>query len=189
MRIRKHLPQTVFLLLQGPYAISNADEAFTWRANGKDEDLSLLDSSASLLEEVIRQELMKSCRFEPQHIVLIGYGLGGEVALASAALWEKIELGGVVSIGGSVPYCTRPPQDHKAKTPALILGSTVGQLTSGDLHQTRDYFSQVDPENQLGAGKIDPQEPHHLAPLFDFLIHRLQHEEWTREAVISFGKC
>lgn len=27
-----------------------------------------------------------------------------------------------------------------------------------------------------------------MTPLLDFLAHRLQREEWTKQAVISFGK-
>ena len=108
-------------------------------------------------------------------------------ALAAAASWQGLEFGGVISIGGAIPASTPQASNIKAKTPALILSGPHGNVNESALGQIREQFTYVEYDIQrISNDNIPGAED--IGILLDFFGHRFRGEEWTKQAVISFGK-
>lgn len=188
LRLQKTLKDCTFILLRAPQAIQRGNSGYHWADEEGGWDGPFHRSSAMILMDVIKGSLIEKCRYRPQDIVILGYKQGGMVALASAASWNAIELGGVISIGGPKPSYAHLPATAKARTPTLILGASFGNISDTALQQIQQTFIHVDPELQPGTHDEIPQSEDELKPLLDFLGHRLGREEWNKQAVISFGK-
>ena len=185
-RLQKRLPESAFVLIRGLQAVEGGNSGYLW-ADAPGES-SFIQTSTVILEQVIRDVLMSRCYFRPQNIVLLGYCEGGMAALAAAASWQRLELGGVVSIGGPMPNYVRLPFGVRAKTPALVIGGALGDITAAALQLIQESFTYT--YSDLRKGGYDssiPETQEQLKPLCDFFAHRLRREEWNRQAVISCG--
>lgn len=76
--------------------------------------------------------------------MLVGHGQAGMAALAAAASWDQIELGGVVLIGGRMTSYAQLPAMAKAKTPALICHAELGDFIPSALQNIGEDFIYVD---------------------------------------------
>ena len=113
------------------------------------------------------------------------------VALAATASWETIEYAGVVSIGGPMPDCAQLIQGKKARTPVLAIGDDQGDITPAALERMQMAFCHVTHNLRMHTQDTVPDRTDDLkcimAPLLEFLAHRLRREEWTKQAVLSLG--
>ena len=189
-RLHKQLPECLFLLLRGLEAVPPGNCGYHWTHSDDGEGESFFRSTRWLLENIVLKVLIEQCHFRPRNIVILGHDQGGVVALAAAALWHAVELGGVISFGGSLPTYMQSRSSDKAETPVLIV---KGQREPNDpqaVQFLRANFALVDTEGrsrcdeQIPTGKMEDE----LQPLLDFFVHRLKQEEWTKQTVISFGK-
>lgn len=130
---------------------------------------------------------MSRCSFQLRDIVVLGHGEGGMAALAAVASWQGSELGGVVSIGGAMPDYVRPELDVRAETPALLIGSALGEINPAALQLIQESFAYTNTDVRDGGHALIPDTPEQLKPLCDFFAHRLRREEWNKQAVISCG--
>ena len=191
LRLQKELPESVFILAQiSPTSSSNINsEIYSHQRGAGDVDLytGFLRESRTILVDIIHRDLIGKCHFSPRNIVIFGHCQGGAAALGAAALWENIEFGGVVSVGGDMPAPISDVSTSKAKTPALILSVLLGRINEAALRRIREYFKYV--EYDIGRISNDGiPEAEDIAILLDFFAHRLRGEEWTKQAVISLGK-
>ena len=186
-RLQSNLAESAFILMRGLRAVSEGNSGYHW-ADLDEGDSGFIHTSRMILEDVVRDGLMAKCSFQPQNIVILGHGQGGMVALAAAATWHGIELGGVISIGGPMPTYTQLESNLKAKTPALILGGALGEMNAAALQQIQENFISADIHIQHGAHDMIPESQEQLKQLWAFFAHRLRREEWKQQAVISFGK-
>ena len=137
--------------------------------------------------EVVTAVLIKTCGFRARDIAIVGHNQGGTAALAVAAACWETKFGGVVSIGGPLP--TDFPDGIKSSTHVLLLGGKLGDIspTEGARIQksfsgTTDALKTYDlPTEGDDYNDIKDEE------LREFLAHQLRREEWTKEAVITFG--
>lgn len=184
------MPESAFILIRGTVTedILPKNLDYVWAPSDMDESSGLLRSSRLILEIVIKDGLIRKCFFPPRNIVIIGQSQGGTVSLASAASWNDIEFGGVISIGGPLPPLFQPPSPSKARTPALVLGGEMGSVVSAALRQIRDSFLEIEDQIKSNADDTVPKSKDEIKPILDFLAHRLRREEWEKQAVISFGK-
>ncbi len=183
-KLAKQGLRTVFILLRGT---KPSPKGFQWKeSSGAEADTSFLDASNSILTRVIKDVLISKCSFKPIDIMLLGHGEGGAAALATAVMWAGVELAGVVSIEGPLPAYAR--SESKAKTPALVLYAERGRMNSEALQRIRDRFIIVDVE--IGKVAVDGLSgTENLTALMKFFAHRLEHEEWTKQTILSFGRC
>ena len=191
LRLQKVLPESVFLLL-GALQASSSDEKGRnlndlREANDSEDDRGFPRQSSTILLDVIKHNLIDKFRFSPRNIIILGHRQGGTDALAAVALWENIEFGGVISIGGTMPAFNPLNPIIKAKTPALIIGGELGGIKESDLRQIREHFTYVESDIRRTSNDDIP-EAEHIEILLEFFAHRLRGEEWTKQAVISFGK-
>ena len=191
LRLQRELSESVFILVQpSPTRSSNSNsDTFTQKRGAGDVELYTGDlrESRTLLVDIIHRALIGKCHFSPRNIVIFGHDQGGAAALGAAALWEDIEFGGVISVGGDMPARTSDMPTSKAKTPALILSGKDGTIDDAALRRTREYFKYVEHDNRR-ISKDGIPDAEDIAILLDFFALRLGSEEWTKQAVISFGR-
>ena len=105
------LPETACIALQGPSLVPLSTGGAHWRddlifdsSTGElDLDTSFKNATDTVVRRVL-QPLIEQCQYRSQDIYLFGFGQGGMAALAaSAVLPESQKLGGLISIGGSLP--------------------------------------------------------------------------------------
>lgn len=137
--------------------------------------------------DVIVEVLIKKCGFRARDIALVGHDQGGSAALAVAAGCWETKLGGVVTIGGRLPtdFPKDFPLEDRCPTHILVLGGRLGDVPDREVNRIESTFS--DTTNAREPGKSDDFDDIKDAKLKEFLAHQLRREEWTKEAVISFG--
>ena len=179
-------PETSFVLLRGPEPVSTPNSGYHWADQSGKWDGPFFNSE-KILTQMIKSSLIETCGFHPRNILLMGHGQGGMAVLATAALWEDIELGGAVSIGGPLPSYARSASSNKIETPALVVGGNLGDLTPLALDCIKNNFSTVDTCILPDTHDTVPDTDQSRKPLLEFFAHRLRQEEWEKQAVISFG--
>ena len=191
LRLQKEMPESVFIFLQAsktsPSDTNSKRDAHQGEPEDVGSDRGFLTESRTILVDVISNSLIAKCRFLPRNIIVLGHCQGGTAALAAAASWEDTELGGAISIGGAMPACAPQTSTVKAKTPALILSGPLGNIDDTALRQIREHFKYVEHDIRR-ISNDDIPEAEDIGILLDFFAHRLRREEWTKQAVISFGK-
>lgn len=185
-RLHRKQPETCFVLLQEPEGVPTPNSKYDWTDTSGHWDEPSLNSAGSLTE-MIKSSLITNCRFAPRNILLIGHGQGGMAVLSTAALWADTELGGVVSIGGPLPSYLSSASLDMISTPALVVGSTMGEFTQPAFNCVRTRFRCVDTCVLAGVHDTLPATDEMMKPLLEFLAHRLLREEWSKQAIISFG--
>ncbi|KAI4118207.1 MAG: hypothetical protein LQ338_007440 [Usnochroma carphineum] len=177
-RLHRQQPETSFVLLKGLKAVPDPHSTYDWEDTARQWDEPSL-SNARILTEMIKSPLITKCGFSPRDILLMGHGQGGTAVLATADLWADMELGGAVSIGGPLPSYLRSASRDKARTPALVVGSTLSDLHHCAFDCIKSRFATVDT-------CVLPDTEHSIEPFVEFLAHRMQRVEWSRQAIISF---
>ena len=183
--LKKTFAESAFILLEGPSAVPGRSNGYHWADSEREGDENFTVATRLILESVIKDSLVKKCSFRPQNIIILGHGQGGTAALAAAASWSETEFGGVLAIGGSVPAYIRPQPSLKAKTPCLVVERHVGGMSASAKRDIEDTF--LYPDIQTSSYEILSGSQEALTPLLRFFAHRFRQEEWTKQAVISFG--
>lgn len=188
LRLQKELPENVFILLRAlqPEISDKNGKRYFYQAEAEDGgfETGFLKKSYTILVDVIKNGLIAKCHFSPRKITILGHRKGGTVALAAAASWDEIELGGVISIGGTMPAFTT--STIKAKTLALVLSGAQGNINEAALRRIKEHFTDVEYDIRRPSNDDIP-EAENIGVLLDFFAHRLRGEEWTKQAIISFG--
>lgn len=187
LQLREAIVDSAFILVRGLQAVPGRNKKYRWTDPECRRDEGFTQASKLLLVDVIKQGLIITGRcFSPQDIVIVGHGQGGIAALAAVASWNKVPFGGVISIGGSMPEYPRMDSLEKIMTSALILGSSPTDTNRAALQQAKDRFVTADGHELSRDVLLESEEI--TVPLLQFLAHPPIGEEWTKEAVISFGK-
>ena len=187
LRLRERQPETAFILLRGVESVPTGNSGHNWSDPGNDWNEGFSGAGRKILIDVIKTGLITNCGFEPRNIMLLGHGQGGMAALATVAACHTLELGGVVTIGGPMPAYAQLPHNIKARTPALVLRRELGDINAAALQQLRDNFVCLDVSTQPGVHVTIPERQEEIEPVLDFFAHRLGREEWTKQAILSFG--
>ena len=178
--------ETCFVLLRANEGVLNPESRCDWaNASGQWDELTL--NSASSLSDMIKLSLITQCGFVPRSIVLMGHGQGGMAVLTTAALWAEIEFGGVVSIGGPLPCYLRSASTDLVTTPALVFRSSAADSNQSAFDCMERRFAWVDNCVFSGAHDTLPDISELKKALVEFLAHRLERSEWTKQAVLSLG--
>jgi predicted esterase len=156
----------------------------------KEEDVSrptFVSSTKQIGLEVITDVLVRKCGFKPRDIAIVGHDQGGSAALAVAAACWKTKFGGVVTIGGALPSDFPDLVDGvKSLTHVLLLGGKLGDIDNKEAARIGRVFAGT--TLALKQDKSDDFDDIDEAALVGFLAHQLRREEWTKEAVITFGE-
>ena len=184
-RIQEEFEGSVCIFLQIPADLNLEEDEDRDQRFFESRNTEFLSVAKEILENVIQQGLIVNCHFEPKSIVIVGRDEAASVALTVAAVWHQVEFGGIIALGGRFLSQYQPQSVCKAKTPALILQKAG--MDNGGENAAIDFFDCLDFESLLNEPKASPQQ-RELQAMVDFLGHRLRRDEWTKQAVLSFGK-
>ena len=186
-RLQHHYPESAFLLIRGQEGVPSGNSGYHWADPSDDRDKILANNSRLLLLDIVKHCLIEKYGFGKRDIILFGHGQGGMAALVAAACWDTVEYAGVISIGGPMPDCAHLFQGNKARTPVLVLGDPQGNVNPAALERMQETFCHVTHDLRLRSQDAVPEASKDMEPLLDFLSHRLRRDEWTKQAVLSFG--
>jgi predicted esterase len=190
-----NLPETVSISIQGPNPIppiftGSETPAFHWgddvlvdESRGEIElDAGFRTIQKILLEDVIKDSLMKKCGYPARNILFFGFGQGGMAALHVVASSE-LEFGGVVSIGGRLSSGSR---SGKSRTPILVLGgSRSGQVTRSAVDGLKARFVDVEYVKWEKAEDSMPRNREEMLPVMKFFARRLRSRAGVPEGAVE----
>ena len=186
-RLQHQYPENAYILIRSPDTKLNRHG---WA--DPQSDYAYLATSRMLLIHIIRQGLVTRCGFKPRHIIVLGHGQGGTAALTAVSWWNSVQFAGAISIGGALPARSPPSEVAKAQTPALLLGSMPRTKMVSTLQRANNDFIHVShaiqADLQESAIETFDLSETMLGSITEFFAHRLRREEWTKQAIISFGK-
>ncbi|KAI9658712.1 MAG: hypothetical protein M1821_002272 [Bathelium mastoideum] len=183
------LPETTCISIRGPKALPFDLDGFHWgddivfdQATGNmDLDTGFQHSTRVITEKVIKDTLIKKCKFKSRNIMIFGFGQGGMAAVATARDLEgtddisNIELGGVVSVGGVLPESSRISAAQKCRTPVLICGGEKSSaLTDTAVNRMQNAFTHVEVRRWKKVGDGMPANREEMTPIMAFFARRLQ---------------
>jgi predicted esterase len=194
-----NLPETVSISIQGPNSIppiftGSESPAFHWGDDVLvDENRGEIELDAGfktiqkiLLEDVIKESLMKKCGYPARNILFFGFGQGGMAALHVAASSE-LEFGGVVSIGGRLSSGNGSGSGSgKSKTPVMVLGgSRSAQVTRSAIDALKARFVDVEYVKWEKAEDSMPRNREEMLPVMKFFARRLRSRAGVPEGAVE----
>ncbi len=186
-RLQQEEKESAFIMLRDIHAVRSGNSGYHFVESEGAPVAGLSAMVRTVLVNTVKNGLVENCHFPPRSIIVVGHMVGGTAALAAATVWNKVELGGIVSVGGPMSTDNQLAQNVKTVTPALILGGILGNFNASALQSIQDTFTHFNSELRPGADDKVPGLGE-LKPLLDFIAHRLRREEWTKQAVLSLGK-
>jgi predicted esterase len=178
------LPETTCVSIQAPKPLPFDLGGFHWgddiifdQATGEmDVDTGFKSSTRMVLDEVIRKGLVEKCCYKPREIMIFGFAQGGMVGLQVATEIGEGELGGVISIGGtvssSIPFAA---SDKKSRTPVIVCkGSKNSAVTSSAIQKIKDIFEFVEIKEWKKIGDGMPSNRDEMLPIMQFFARRLR---------------
>ena len=190
------LPETVCIIIQGPCPLPFDMGGFHWgddiifdQTTGNLEfDTGFLRAVKVVGEDIIQKGLLERCHYMPREVILFGFGQGGMAALAIASCLKE-ELGGVVSIGGSLPKLQNDALSGKSgknRTPVVVLGgSSYTCITAEAIANTKKAFEFVEQIKWKKRGDSMPQSREEMMPIMQFFSRRLKSRRGVPEGSIE----
>lgn len=165
------------------------DIIFDQASGSMDFDTGFTKSTRLIKEVIIKEGLIGKCGYKLREIILFGYGQGGMAALAVAAsLAAEQELGGVISIGGTLPSSVSTVMPRKTKTPVLVLGGSSHSLvTSSAVARLEDVFEIVEYKAWNKSGDGMPANREEMLPIMKFFARRLRSRQGVPEGSVEVG--
>lgn len=192
---RLSLPETTCVSIQAPKPLPFNLGGFHWgddiifdQVTGEmDVDTGFKSSARMVLDEVIRKGLVEKCCYKPREIMIFGFAQGGIVGLQIATEVGEDELGGVISIGGtissSIPLAAL---DKKSRTPVIVCkGSKNSTVTPSAIQKIKDIFEFVEIKEWKKIGDGMPSNRDEMLPIMQFFARRLRSMKGVPEGSVE----
>ncbi|KAF8541590.1 Phospholipase/Carboxylesterase-domain-containing protein [Trichophaea hybrida] len=180
-----NFPETACLAIRGPSTLPFSENGFHWGDDVIfDSSTGSLDMEAQftktheLLKTIIDDTLLGKCGWKRRAIFFLGFGQGGMVALdfvsrLPAGVADG-EYGGVVSLGGPLPY-DAPSPGQKAKTLVMLMGAEKNSaITDGVEARVKNVFEFVEVVKWRGRNEDGMvRNAEEAMPMMRFFARRL----------------
>lgn len=189
------------------------DDSATGNAGPIEYDSGFAKACKVVGEEVVTNVLLQKCGYQTTDVFILGLGQGGMVALALACKFhnnnsnatdsaennarkaeaeaeaEAGALGGVISIGGSLPSSCAAETKGKVGTPVLALGGrTETLMTQEKVEGLRRIFRQVEHVKWGRKGDGMPRSREEMMPVMRFLAEKLRSRRGVPEGAVEVGQ-
>ena len=196
-----NLPDAATVTLQPPFPLPfPVGPGFHWSddlqvdaSSGSMDQDSPLQRSTSMIVSVITEVLIKKHHFSPPAIHLFGFGQGGSLAL-SVPLHDHISglqsLGGVISMGGSLPLSTDHATKEKSRTPVCLLGGSRGVFARAEqspVKRLRSLYEFVEYHEWKKADDSMPKNRDEVLPMMQFFARRLRDRRGVPDDFVEVG--
>lgn len=179
-----NLPETACIALQAPTPLPFDLGGFHWgddmifdqNTGNMDMDTGFKTSVKLVLDSIVRKTLVEKCGYKAREVMIFGFGQGGMVALQTAAELAGEELGGIISIGGSLSLSTPlTALEKKSRTPIVVCRAAKNSaVTDGAVSKLKDAFEFVEiKEWNCNADRM-PANREEMMPIMQFFARRLR---------------
>ncbi|KAL2040547.1 hypothetical protein N7G274_006526 [Stereocaulon virgatum] len=187
------LPETTCISLQAPSPLPFELGGFHW---GDDIQFDLgtgnmeFDTGFTKIVKIIREHiveggLVRQCGYEHREIMFFGFGQGAMAAIAAGTSMTE-ELGGILSIGGSLPSSSTSAKG--VKTPLLVLGgSSNTMITKTAITTLKSVFQNVEYHRWSKAGDGMPQNRDEMLPIMRFFARQLKSRKGVPKGSVEIG--
>jgi predicted esterase len=193
-----NLPDSLTVTLQGPYPLPfPIGPGFQWSddvqvntTTGTFDDDSPVRTATELVADTI-SKLISDHGYSPSQIHLFGFGQGGSLAL-SIPLHKDLSrgpsLGGVVSIGGTLPISANDTSSAKNRTPIMLLGGSQGLLARDDgsaVKRVKSVYEFVEYNQWKKSNDGLPGSREEALPMMHFLARRLKSRRGVPDGAVE----
>ena len=149
---------------------------FDQKTGEMDMDTGFKASTKLVLNTIIQDGLIGKCGYKAREIMIFGFAQGGMVGLQAAAEHEGGELGGIISIGGTLSLsASLRALSNKSKTPVLICKAARGSaVTDGAISRLKDAFEFIEFKEWRKNGDGMPSNREEMMPIMQFFARRLR---------------
>lgn len=192
---RLALPETFCLAIRAPSPMPFDIGGFHWgddivfKSDSGGMDLQAgFARTTETLARAVQGVLMDKCGYGAREVLVFGFGQGGMAALALAASLE-CELGGVVTVGGTLPEASVSKGGAaKRRTPVLVLGgSSASLVTTSAVRSIKDTFVSVDAVTWQRRGDGMPTSRDEMLPIMKFFARRLRSRAGVPAGAVEFA--
>ncbi|KAF2125474.1 alpha/beta-hydrolase [Dothidotthia symphoricarpi CBS 119687] len=179
-----NLPEAACIALQAPTPLPFDLGGFHWgddlifdqNTGDMDVDTGFKAATRLLLDKIIREGLINKCGYKAREIIIFGFAQGAMVALQAAAEIGSDELGGVISIGGTLSLSLPlKALEGKRKTPVLVCkASRQSAVTDSAISKLKDAFEFIEIKEWKKVGDGMPSSRDEMLPIMQFLARRLR---------------
>lgn len=190
------LPETTCISLQAPTPLPFDLGGYHWgddivfdHSTGQMElDTGFGKASKMIEKDIIQDALIGKCGYNPSDIFLLGYGQGAMAAIAAVLSMSSFEeLGGIISVGGSVPTSSLQ-SNSSTKTPICVLGgSTDTLITKSALDGIKKCFKDVRYHKWEKPGDGMPRNRAEMYPIMRFLSSRMRSRRGVPEDAVEIA--
>ncbi|KAH8882867.1 phospholipase/Carboxylesterase superfamily protein [Thozetella sp. PMI_491] len=160
-----------------------------------DPDPGFSKAERLILDRLLGETLVQKCGWEPNDLLLFGFGQGGSLALGLASrirvppqvedvtedgkggVERKRVFKGVVSVGGPLPHSMVPSISarEKSKTPVLVCHGTASEAVDEDAIDTlKQEFTDVRVAKWKRPDDGVPRNRDEVLPMMQFFAERLR---------------
>ncbi|ETI24503.1 hypothetical protein G647_03872 [Cladophialophora carrionii CBS 160.54] len=208
-----NLPDALTITLNPPYPLPfplgpgdqwSEDLQVDTSTGTLDADSPLTKSAELVAKDVIQKVLLDKFGFRPDHVHLFGFGQGGSLALSVPLhpSLSSLSLGGIVSIGGSLPLSMALPSTStgtgtgtgnstsKNKTPILLLSGSKSPLASVDsspLKRVNSVYEHVKYHRWKKADDSMPKNREEVLPMMQFWAQTLKSRRGVPDDAVEIG--
>ena len=193
------LSETAIVTVQGPLPLPlelggfhwGDDVAFDTSSGGLDMDAGLTRSTAVLVNDVVRNTLVKKCGYLLREIMIFGFGQGGMAALTTARALGQGDnggpLSGVISVGAPYPLSGQR-WGAKDRTPVLLVAGRDSPVVSdAAVRRTKEVFEFVELSRYPRKGDGMPTNRNEMMPVMQFFARRLRSRQGVPEGSVELG--
>ncbi|KAI9374513.1 Alpha/Beta hydrolase protein [Aspergillus egyptiacus] len=206
------LAETTILTVQAPNGLPFDLPGFHWgddmqfdsRTGALDMDAGFTRSTKLMLEEIIKDVLVRKCGYKYREIMIMGFGQGGMAGLVVAErLFSTLEAGqshgpgggelaGVISIGAPYPLSLAGKNTSsgkgKSRTPVLVLAGRDSEVvTESAVKRTKDVFEFVEVHAYSRRGDTMPRSRDEMVPIMRFFARRLRSWQGVPEGSVEIS--
>lgn len=187
------LPETTCISLQAPSPLPFELGGFHWGddiqfdsgAGNMEFDTGFTRIVKIIMEQIVEDGLVRDCGYKHQEIMFFGYGQGAMAAIAAAASTTE-ELGGIISIGGSLPSSSTSAKG--LKTPLLVLGGSSNTMTTKTaITNLKSAFQNVEYHRWSKSGDGMPHNRDEMLPIMRFFARRLKSRKGVPKGSVEIG--
>ncbi|KAI9045369.1 Phospholipase/Carboxylesterase superfamily [Aspergillus affinis] len=200
-----NLPETLIVTLQAPNRLPLDLPGFHWgddisfdtSTGGLDMDAGFAGATNVLVNEVLRDTLLRKCGYRAREILLLGFGQGGMLGLLGVREFAKTQQGqgdgdgsalaGVIVIGAPYPL-SGSTVGEKNRTPVLLVaGRESAAVTDGAVRRTKQVFEFVEVQRYARRDDGMPRNRDEMMPVMQFFARRLRSWQGVPEGSVEIS--
>lgn len=170
------------------------DVSFDSATGAIDMDAGLVRATRILVEDVVRDTLIRKCGYSLREIMILGFGQGGMVGLVTARELgirnneqQSGSLSGVISIGAPYPLSGSRVGPTNRSPVLLVSGRDSVVVSDEAVRRTKQVFEFVEVSRYARKGDSMPSSRDEMLPVMQFFARRLRSRQGVPEGSMEIS--